>query len=45
MAKIEKPQAVERLGDIIDITDALMVARGDLGVELPLELVPASRNR
>src|SRR6266545_4683034 len=38
MAKIEKPQAVERLGDIIDITDALMVARGDLGVELPLEL-------
>jgi pyruvate kinase len=40
MAKIEKPQAVERLGDIIDITDALMVARGDLGVELPLELVP-----
>jgi pyruvate kinase len=40
MAKIEKPQAVDRLGDIIDITDALMVARGDLGVELPLELVP-----
>jgi len=40
MAKIEKPQAVERLGDIIDITDALMVARGDLGVELPLEQVP-----
>jgi pyruvate kinase len=40
MAKIEKPQAVERLGDIIDITDALMVARGDLGVEMPLELVP-----
>lgn len=40
MAKIEKPQAVNRLGDIIDITDALMVARGDLGVELPLEQVP-----
>lgn len=40
MAKIEKPQAVDRLGDIMDITDALMVARGDLGVELPLEKVP-----
>jgi len=40
MAKIEKPQAVNRLGDILDITDALMVARGDLGVELPLEQVP-----
>jgi pyruvate kinase len=40
MAKIEKPQAVSRLGDIMDITDALMVARGDLGVEMPLEKVP-----
>ncbi len=40
MAKIEKPQAVSRLGDILDLTDALMVARGDLGVELPLEQVP-----
>ena len=40
MAKIEKPQAVSRLGDILDITDALMVARGDLGVEMPLEQVP-----
>jgi pyruvate kinase len=40
MAKIEKPQAVHRLGDIMDITDALMVARGDLGVEMPLEQVP-----
>jgi pyruvate kinase len=40
MAKIEKPQAVTRLGDIMDITDALMVARGDLGVEMPLEKVP-----
>ena len=40
MAKIEKPQAVNRLGDILDITDALMVARGDLGVEMPLEQVP-----
>ena len=40
MAKIEKPQAVARLGDILEIADALMVARGDLGVELPLERVP-----
>jgi len=40
MAKIEKPQAVQRLADILDVTDALMVARGDLGVEMPLEKVP-----
>jgi pyruvate kinase len=40
MAKIEKPQAVVRLGDILDLADALMVARGDLGVEMPLEKVP-----
>ena len=40
MAKIEKPQAVERLAQIIEVADALMVARGDLGVELPLERVP-----
>src|SRR5256885_13522295 len=40
MAKIEKPQAVTRLADIMDFTDALMVARGDLGVEMPLEKVP-----
>ena len=40
MAKIEKPQAVQRLDDILDVTDALMVARGDLGVEMPLEKVP-----
>ncbi len=40
MAKIEKPQAVQRLSDIMDFTDALMVARGDLGVEMPLEKVP-----
>ncbi|MGY3583362.1 pyruvate kinase [Bradyrhizobium sp. USDA 4350] len=41
MAKIEKPQAIDRLGDIIEVADALMVARGDLGVELPLERVPS----
>ena len=40
MAKIEKPQAIERLAEIIDVADALMVARGDLGVEMPLERVP-----
>ncbi|MGB6445813.1 MAG: pyruvate kinase [Xanthobacteraceae bacterium] len=40
MAKIEKPQAVARLGDILEFADALMVARGDLGVEMPLEKVP-----
>jgi pyruvate kinase len=40
MAKIEKPQAIERLSEIIDAADALMVARGDLGVEMPVERVP-----
>jgi pyruvate kinase len=40
MAKIEKPQAVHRLAEILEVTDALMVARGDLGVEMPLEKVP-----
>src|SRR6185437_9471853 len=41
MAKIEKPQAIDRLPEIIEASDALMVARGDLGVELPLERVPS----
>lgn len=40
LSKIEKPQAVERLAEIIELSDALMVARGDLGVEMPLEAVP-----
>ncbi len=40
MSKIEKPQAVTRLAEIIELSDALMVARGDLGVEMPLEAVP-----
>lgn len=40
LAKIEKPQAVSRLMEIINLADAVMVARGDLGVEMPLEAVP-----
>lgn len=41
MAKIEKPQAIDRLNEIIELSDAIMVARGDLGVEMPLERVPS----
>jgi pyruvate kinase len=40
MSKIEKPQAVARLAEIMELSDAIMVARGDLGVEMPLEAVP-----
>jgi pyruvate kinase len=40
MAKIEKPAALERIDDIIQLCDAIMVARGDLGVEIPHEDVP-----
>ena len=45
MAKIEKPQAIVRLDEIMEISDALMVARGDLGVEMPLEKVPGLQKR
>ena len=40
LVKLEKPSAIHRLGEIIDLADALMVARGDLGVEMPPEDVP-----
>jgi pyruvate kinase len=40
VAKLERPEAIEKLDDIIDVADAVMVARGDLGLEIPLERVP-----
>ena len=45
VAKIEKPQAVENLGEILQVFDAIMIARGDLGVELPYEVVPMVQKR
>ena len=45
IAKIEKPQAVENLVGIVDAFDGIMVARGDLGVELPIEDVPLVQKR
>lgn len=45
IAKIEKPEAVEHLQEIIDAFDGIVIARGDLGVELPLETVPIAQKR
>jgi pyruvate kinase len=45
LAKLEKPQAVDQLDAVVDAFDGLMVARGDLGVELPLEAVPLVQKR
>ncbi|MCX7900498.1 MAG: pyruvate kinase, partial [Methylocystis sp.] len=45
MAKIEKPQAIARLEEVVQVSDAVMVARGDLGVEVPLERVPGLQKR
>ena len=45
MTKLEKPKALERLEEIVELSDAIMVARGDLGVELAPEDVPAEQKR
>jgi pyruvate kinase len=45
MTKLEKPQALENLAAVLDLSDAVMVARGDLGVELPPEEVPIAQKR
>ena len=45
MAKIERPAAVDDLDRIIELADAIMVARGDLGVEMPIEEVPGLQKR
>src|SRR2546421_10600209 len=45
MTKFEKPSAVDRLDEIVEESDAIMVARGDLGVELPAEKVPSIQRR
>ena len=45
IAKIERPQAVDAIESILDVADGVMVARGDLGLELPLERLPAAQKR
>ena len=44
-AKIERPQALERIDDICRVSDGVMAARGDLGVELPFQIVPAAQHK
>ena len=43
IAKLERPQALKHLGEILQACDAVMVARGDLGLEMPLEQVPRAQ--
>ena len=45
IAKIERPQALERIDDICQVSDGVMAARGDLGVELPFQIVPAAQHK
>lgn len=45
IAKIEKPEAVENIDEILDLVDGVMIARGDLGVEVPLETVPVLQKK
>ena len=45
LSKIEKPSAVDRFDDILEVSDGIMVARGDLGVELPVQNVPPIQKR
>ncbi len=45
VAKIEKPEALDNIDEILEVTDAIMVARGDLGVELPPQLVPVAQDQ
>src|SRR6201999_745679 len=45
LSKLEKPAALQQLEAIVDLSDSVMVARGDLGVEMPLEQVPVLQKR
>ena len=45
MAKLERRECVDNLDDILHAVEGIMVARGDLGVEMPMEEVPASRKK